>query len=82
MQVCFCANCIIVLTCNEFPNVSPGLAMAASIAVVVVPILAPRDRGYTLSMLMTPIPTNQKNKAIVLCQLMMFKHLLESAVVK
>lgn len=45
-----------MLTCNEFSSVSPGLAMAANIAVVVVPILDPRERGYTLSIFITPIP--------------------------
>jgi len=45
-----------MLTCNELSSFSPGLAMAANIAVVVVPILDPRERGYTLSTFMTPIP--------------------------
>ena len=53
MYVCVYAC---VLTCKELASVSPGLANAASIAVVVVPILDPRDRGYALSMLITPIP--------------------------
>lgn len=34
-----------ILTCNEYFNVLPGLAKAASIAVVVVPMLAPKVRG-------------------------------------
>lgn len=51
-----CISLHVMLTCNEFPSVSLGLAMAANIAVVVVPILDPRDRGYALSMLITPIP--------------------------
>ncbi len=50
-----------MLTCNEFPSVSPGLAMAANIAVVVVPILDPRERGYALSSFITPIPETKKN---------------------
>lgn len=43
-------------TCKEFDRVSPGLAMAASIEVVVVPMFDPSVRGYALSRLMTPIP--------------------------
>lgn len=34
-----------ILTCNEYFNVLPGLAKAARIAVVVVPMLAPKVRG-------------------------------------
>lgn len=45
-----------LLTCRELASVSPGLAMAARMAVVVVPMFEPRDSGYALSMLMTPIP--------------------------
>lgn len=48
-------------TCNEFPSFSTGLAMAANIAVVVVPILDPRERGYALSSFITPIPETKKN---------------------
>lgn len=55
-----------MLTCNEFPSVSPGLAMAANIAVVVVPILDPRERGYTLSIFITPIPEIKKNTSVTL----------------
>lgn len=47
---------IIYVTCREFDSVSPGLAIAASIAVVVVPIFDPSVSGYALSRLMTPIP--------------------------
>ncbi len=35
--------------------------MAANIAVVVVPILDPRERGYALSSFITPIPETKKN---------------------
>lgn len=45
-----------LLTCRALASVSPGLAIAAKMAVVVVPIFEPRDNGYALSMLMTPIP--------------------------
>lgn len=36
---------IIYVTCREFDSVSPGLAIAASIAVVVVPIFDPSVSG-------------------------------------
>lgn len=49
-----------LLTCRALASVSPGLAMAARMAVVVVPIFEPRDNGYALSMLMTPIPIQKK----------------------
>lgn len=51
-------------TCRALASVSPGLAMAARMAVVVVPIFEPRDNGYALSMLMTPIPI-QTNRILV-----------------
>lgn len=40
--------------------------MAARMAVVVVPIFEPRDNGYALSMLMTPIPIQQKDTVVKL----------------
>lgn len=48
--------CLSYFTCKEFSRVSPGLAIAASIEVVVVPMFDPSVRGYALSRLMTPIP--------------------------
>lgn len=44
------------LTWSELLSLLPGLAKAAIIAVVVVPMLAPSVRGYALSMVITPIP--------------------------
>lgn len=38
--------------------------MAARMAVVVVPILEPKDNGYALSMLMTPIPIYTKDSPV------------------
>lgn len=55
MCVCMCVQ----QTCSEFPNVPPGLARAAKMAVVVVPIFDPSERGYALSILMTPIPEQE-----------------------
>jgi len=51
-----CVWTFLCVTCRALANVSPGLAIAARMAVVVVPIFEPRDNGYALSMLMTPIP--------------------------
>lgn len=51
------------LTWSELFRVLPGLAKAAIMAVVVVPMLAPSVSGYALSMLITPMPTG-KYKAI------------------
>ena len=45
-----------VLTWSELLSVLPGLAKAAIMAVVVVPMLEPSVRGYALSMVITPIP--------------------------
>ena len=44
------------LTWSELFKVLPGLAKAAKMAVVVVPMLAPSVSGYALSMDITPIP--------------------------
>lgn len=44
------------LTWSELLKVLPGLAKAAMMAVVVVPMLAPSVSGYALSMLITPTP--------------------------
>lgn len=51
------------LTWSELFRVLLGLVKAAIMAVVVVPMLAPSVSGYTLSMLITPIPVG-KYKAI------------------
>lgn len=44
------------LTCRALARLSPGLAIAARTDVVVVPMFEPKDNGYALSMLITPIP--------------------------
>lgn len=44
------------LTWSELLRVLPGLANAAIMAVVVVPMLAPSVSGYALSMVITPMP--------------------------
>lgn len=44
------------LTWSELFKVLPGLAKAAMMAVVVVPMLAPSVSGYALSILITPTP--------------------------
>lgn len=49
-----------MLTCNEYFNLLPGLAKAARIAVVVVPMLDPSVRGYARSIVITPIPGRKK----------------------
>lgn len=46
-----------MLTWRELLKVLPGLARAARMAVVVVPILEPSVSGYALSMVITPIPS-------------------------
>lgn len=43
---------------------SPGLAIAASIDVVVVPIFDPSVRGYARSRLITPIPDKKDKQNI------------------
>lgn len=48
-----------MLTWRELLKVLPGLAKAARIAVVVVPMLEPNVSGYALSMLITPIPVEK-----------------------
>ena len=48
------------LTWSELFKVLPGLAKAAKMAVVVVPMLAPSVSGYALSTDITPIPGGMK----------------------
>ena len=43
-------------TWTALSSLSEGLARAASRAVVVVPVLEPRKRGYARSRLITPTP--------------------------
>lgn len=50
------------LTCSELLRVLPGLAKAARMAVVVVPMLEPSVSGYALSMVITPIPGRKIQK--------------------
>lgn len=50
------------LTCRELLRVLPGLAKAARMAVVVVPMLEPSVSGYALSMVITPIPGRKIQK--------------------
>lgn len=50
------------LTCRELFRVLPGLAKAARMAVVVVPMLEPSVSGYALSMVITPIPGRKIQK--------------------
>ena len=50
------------LTCSELLKVLPGLAKAARMAVVVMPMLEPSVSGYALSMLITPIPVRKIQK--------------------
>lgn len=52
-----------VLTWRELLKVLPGLARAARMAVVVVPMLEPSVSGYALSMVITPIPGEKAQKA-------------------
>lgn len=64
-SICLFYKCVFFvwkLTCRALPRVSPGLAIAARMAVVVVPIFEPRDNGYALSMLMTPIPIEKRTR--------------------
>ena len=51
------------LTWSELFKVLPGLAKAAKMAVVVVPMLAPSVSGYALSMDITPIPVGMKTQS-------------------
>lgn len=53
-----------ILTWSELLRVLPGLAKAAIMAVVVVPMLAPSVSGYALSMLITPMPGGENTKPI------------------
>lgn len=52
------------LTWSELFRVLPGLAKAAIMAVVVVPMLAPSVSGYALSMVITPMPGGENTKPI------------------
>lgn len=52
------SNC----TWQAADSLSPGLASAARIAVVVVPMLEPRVKGYALSRLITPSPKSVKGQ--------------------
>lgn len=52
------------LTWSELLRVLPGLANAAIMAVVVVPMLAPSVSGYALSMVITPMPGGGNTEAV------------------
>lgn len=52
------------LTWSELFRVLPGLAKAAIMAVVVVPMLAPSVSGYALSMVITPMPGGGNTKPV------------------
>ena len=56
-------------SCSDDANVSASAANAANIPVVVVPIFAPKVRGYILSILIIPTPTKGVNVEVKIDEL-------------